>query len=85
MDCFIEEICKRKINKACKKNPDLKNAIEHKISEILAFPEHFKPLKYPDKGKRRVHILKSFVLTYKINDGYVYFIDFDHHDKIYKK
>jgi len=85
MECFIEENCKRKINKACKKNPLLKGVLESKIPEILSFPEHFKPLKNPDKGIRRVHILKSFVLTYKLNDGIVYFIDFDHHDKIYKK
>ncbi|MCD4768209.1 MAG: type II toxin-antitoxin system RelE/ParE family toxin [Methanosarcinales archaeon] len=76
MKCFIEENCKRKINKACKKNPPLKGILESKISEILSFPEHFKPLKNPDKGIRRVHILKSFVLTYKLDDGIVYFIDF---------
>jgi len=54
MECFIEENCKRKINKACKKNPPLKGILE----------------------SRRVHILKSFVLTYKLDDGIVYFIDF---------
>ena len=64
MECFIEENCKRKINKACKKNPPLKGVLESKISEILSFPEHFKSLENPDKGIRNVHILKSFVLIY---------------------
>lgn len=27
MECFIEENCKRKINKACKKNPPLKGVV----------------------------------------------------------
>ena len=85
MDYLIEEICRRKIDRACRKNPVLKNAVGNKIREILLLPEHFKPLRYSLKGKRRVHILKSFVLTYKVNDGIVYFVDFDHHDRIYRK
>ncbi len=39
------------------------------------------------KGLRRVHIDKSFVLVYEIieADNKVIFLDFDHHDKIYKR
>ena len=38
-------------------------------------------------GRRRVHIEKSFVLTFRINDveKKVTFIDLCHHDKVYKK
>ncbi|MCZ7382755.1 MAG: type II toxin-antitoxin system RelE/ParE family toxin [Candidatus Methanoperedens sp.] len=57
------------------------------MSEILDNPPHFKPLQHEMKGLRRVHIDKSFVLVYEIieADNKVIFLDFDHHDKIYKK
>ena len=61
MECFIEENCKRKINKACKKNPPLKGVLESKISEILSFPEHFKPLKNPDKGETFYYFLVTLI------------------------
>jgi addiction module RelE/StbE family toxin len=39
------------------------------------------------KGARRVHISKSFVLVYEIDEKskVVRLLDYDHHDKIYKK
>ena len=85
MEYFIEELCKRKIDKACMKNSVLRKVIGNKIREILLAPEHFKPLMYAEQGKRRVHILKCFFLTDKINAGDIYFIDFDHHDRIYNR
>ena len=81
----IDPVCRRKINRACKKNPVLREAIEKKVSEILLMPEHFKPLRYSEKGKRRVHILKSFVLTYRVKEGIVHILDFEHHDRAYKR
>jgi len=56
-----------------------------KMAEILQNPEHYKELRNVMKGTRRVHIIKSFVLTYRIDGEYVKFMDFDHHDNIYKK
>jgi mRNA-degrading endonuclease RelE of RelBE toxin-antitoxin system len=37
------------------------------------------------KGARRVHIDKSFVLTYEIDEEHkvVKLLDYDHHDSIY--
>lgn len=79
------EKVKSKIRKACAKNSEVDKALSRKIASILQDAEHFKPLRYSDKGKRRVHILKSFVLTYKIKEGVVYIIDFDHHDRAYRR
>ena len=55
------------------------------MDKILENPYQFKPLTGNMKGIRRVHIGKSFVLTYEIleNEKIVRLLDYDHHDKIY--
>ncbi len=48
----------------------------------------FKPLKGEMKGARRVHLAKSFVLVYEIDEKknkIIRLLDYDHHDKIYRK
>lgn len=81
----IKPLCRGQIDKACRKNPVLRNAIENKISEIIENPYHYKPLKYALAGERRVHILKSFVLKFIIDElkKSVVFIFFGHHDEAY--
>jgi len=39
------------------------------------------------KGTRRVHVAKSFVLVYEFdeNNKIIRLLDYDHHDKIYRK
>ena len=56
-----------------------------KISHILEDPYQFKPLSGNMKGVRRVHIGKSFVLTYEIleNEKIIKLLDYNHHDKVY--
>lgn len=81
---LITDTCRRKMRKAIRKNPVLRDILENKINEILDNPERFKPLRHQNKTKRRVHILKSFVLIYEIRDGVVCILDFDHHDKAYR-
>jgi len=75
------------LKKANKKDKKLYEATIKKMNEIVTNPSHFKPLKYDLKGRRRVHIEKSFVLTFKIDEKakIVTFIDLSHHDKVYKK
>ncbi|MCD6227683.1 type II toxin-antitoxin system RelE/ParE family toxin [Candidatus Micrarchaeota archaeon] len=60
-------------------------AIGKKILQILDNPYHFKRLKKPMQHLRRTHIMKSFVLIYKIDEKNkkVIIIDYNHHDKIY--
>lgn len=57
----------------------------HKLLEkVIREPILGKPLRYSLKNRRRVH-LGSYVLVYEINDTELRFLDFDHHDRIYKK
>jgi len=81
----IKPLCKRQIDKATKKNPILRKAIERKITEIIQNPHHYKPLKHDLSGERRVHILKSFILKFIIDEQAkgVIFIFFGHHDEAY--
>jgi YafQ family addiction module toxin component len=86
--CYILEIhpkCKKEIKNACKKNQFLRKVLEKKMSEIIKNPYHYKPLKYELAGERRVHILKSFVLKFEINEAQkrICFIMFEHHDNVY--
>ncbi len=85
----ISDFLKEKIIKL-KKDPVLKNAIYKKINEIIDSDEftilHYKFLRYDKLNRQRVHILKSFVLTfvYLKKEKHIIFLDFDHHDNVYK-
>jgi len=83
---FSKELTK-KLDKINKKNKKLFEIIIKKIKEIRENPLRYKPLRYDMKRYRRVHIMKSFVLIFKIDqkNKKIIFEDFDHHDKIYKK
>ena len=78
----IDEIFK----KLAKKNRKQLEIISRKVVEILENPYRFKPLSNIMKGLRRVHIDKSFVLVYSIDEKTktVILEDYDHHDKIYR-
>ena len=58
--------------------------LENQIEKILREPQIGKPLRYTLKNRRRLHV-GSFVLVYEFHRNELRFIDFDHHDKIYKK
>lgn len=77
------------LNKLFKKDKDAYEQILNKINEIINSedPDHYKPLRYDLKNKKRVHIKKSFVLvfTYDKQNNIISFLDYDHHDNIYKK
>lgn len=83
----IKPSCKERINKLCRKNPVLERAIRNKIEQILENPLHFKPLRYDLAGERRVHIMKSFVLKYEVDENTkrVIFLFFGHHDEAYER
>lgn len=65
------------------KDPELFKRLKLKIKEILRNPEHYKPLKGKMKGLRRAHV-GSFVIIFKIEEDYVRFVTFKHHNKAYK-
>jgi len=79
--------CQRNINKACKKNPVLRRTLQKKMREIILNPLRYKPLMHALTGWRRVHIMKSFVLIFKVDkrSKAVTFIAFSHHDDAYKR
>ena len=83
---FSKELT-RKMLKIKKKNKVMFEAVVEKIKEIKENPEHYKPLRYDLKGYRRVHVMKSFVLIFKIDyvNNKIIFADFDHHDNVYRK
>ncbi len=83
----IKPSCKESINKLCRKKPVLEKAIRNKIDQILENPQHFKPLRHDLAGERRVHIMKSFVLKYEVDENTktVTFFFFGHHDDAYKR
>ncbi len=72
-------------SKLSKKDPKQLRIIFRKIEQIVENPYHFKPLRGDMKGARRVHIDKSFVLIYEIDEEnkLVRLLDYDHHDNIY--
>jgi len=84
---FISKNLESKLKKIHKKNRKFYEAVIKKIEEIIENPQHYKPLRYDLKGLRRVHVERSFVLIFEIDEenGVVRFLDLDHHDKIYKR
>jgi len=77
----------RILNKLSKKDKNLYEIIMNKIEEIIENPYHYKPLKYDLAGERRVHIMKSFVLKFGIDEQkkIVRFIFFGHHDEAFRR
>ncbi|WP_229387300.1 type II toxin-antitoxin system RelE/ParE family toxin [Methanosarcina sp. DH2] len=84
---FIVPSCKKEINKACKNNAQLKHSLTKKIQEIRENPTHYKPLRNDLCGLRRVHVLKSFVLIFNVDESEnsVTLISFSHHDAAYSR
>ena len=80
---------KLKLKKLSKKDWERAAIVNKKIKEIiqsdLSSIEHYKNLRHDLKEFKRVHIDKSFVLTFKVDlaQNFILFVDFDHHDKIY--
>ncbi len=79
------------IQKLKRKNPKRVEIIHKKAKQIINSDEttieHYKNLGYGQSDKKRVHIDKSFVLTFKYEKKkrFILFLDFDHHDNIYKR
>lgn len=89
-DFDLTEELKIKINKVSKKDKKKAEIINKKIREIInsdrSSVERYKNLRYDFKELKRVHINRSFVLTFKIDieNNFILFVDFDHHDNIYR-
>ena len=81
----VRESVDRIFFKLAKKNPKQMRIIDKKIKQILENPHHFKPLRAPMQHLRRVHIDKSFVITYSVDEQneIVVIEDYDHRDNVY--
>ena len=90
-DYELDDNLKRIIEKIQKRDPQRIEILYKKIKQIINSDEftieHFKNLKHDFSDRKRVHIDKSFVLTFKYfkDKKFILFLDFDHHDNIYKK
>lgn len=79
------------IKKLVKKDKKKAQIINKKIKEVINSDKdsinHYKNLRHDLKDFKRVHIDRSFVLVFKVDvqNNFILFVDFDHHDKIYKK
>ncbi len=78
----------RVLDKLKRKDKTLFESLLGKMDEILMVSdiEHYKNLRYDMKDYKRTHI-GSFVLVFRYDkkSDTVFFTDFEHHDKIYKK
>ena len=84
---FSDEL-KKVLSKLSKKDPESYKAVKNKIEEIInSNQDHYKSLRYDLKNKKRVHVRKSFLLVFEYNPSTntIWFLDFDHHDNVYKK
>ena len=73
--------------KLANKNYKQLGIIENKIQEIRQNPQHYKNLRKPLQHLKRVHIDKSFVLVFSVDENkkHVIIEDYDYHDNIYSK
>jgi len=86
---YFEEKLRKKLSIVFNKDPRRYKILMKKIEEIIASHniDHYKNLRKPLQKFKRIHIDAHFVLVFKYekSEDAVYFYDFDHHDKIYKK
>jgi len=68
-----------------KRKPSLVPTVLKGIDKIAGDPMLGKPLRNVLRNHRGLHIADSFVLLYEITTAEIRLLDFDHHDKIYKK
>ena len=68
------------------KGEELQNLVK-KMDEIAdsADLNHFKNLSHDLKRYKRVHVNDSFVILFFDDDEIVYFVDYAHHDLVYKR
>jgi len=75
---------KKKLSKL--KGKELQNVLK-KRDEILSCEDidHYKNLKYDLKRFKRVHVNDSYVILFLGDNATVYFVDYEHHDKVYRR
>jgi YafQ family addiction module toxin component len=85
--CEMRKKVEHELFKLVKKDRTQMEAINKKINEITSNPYHYKNLRAPLSHLHRVHVDKSFVLLFSIDEERktVIIEEYAHHDEIYKK
>ncbi len=75
----------RDYRKLCGRNAGLKRAVDAKVKQLRENPLHYKPLRAPLQGVRRVHVGGSFVLMFEPvpERRAVRLLRLAHHDEAY--
>ncbi|MBI2078540.1 MAG: type II toxin-antitoxin system mRNA interferase toxin, RelE/StbE family [Euryarchaeota archaeon] len=75
----------RDYRKLCAKNATFRSAVDKKVAQILLAPLHYKPLRAPLQGVRRVHVGGSYVLLFEPVEraAVVRLLRLAHHDEAY--
>ena len=87
----LSEELKRRLGKLSKKDKVFCEAVNKKIREVIANDnrsiDHYKNLKPDLSDNKRVHVYKSFVLTFKVQKeiNFIYFEKLEHNDEIYER
>ncbi|MCR4335862.1 MAG: addiction module toxin RelE [archaeon] len=85
----LSEDLKKTLKKLFKKDKRRYESAMKKIEEVISRDpktiDFYKNLKYDMKDFKRVHIDKSFVLTFRVyrKEKFILFQKFKHHDQIY--
>ena len=83
------EKLKKILKKLFKKDKVRYEATLKKINEVINSenPHHYKNLSHDMKEFKRIHIDKSFVIIFKVDDSkkIIKFEDLQHHDHIYSR
>ena len=81
---YFSECFSKVLKRLKKKDKEMFQCVSENILKIVNNPLCGKPLRNVLKNYRRIHI-GSFVLVYEILETEIRFLDFAHHDKVYKK
>ncbi|MBS3106491.1 type II toxin-antitoxin system RelE/ParE family toxin [Candidatus Woesearchaeota archaeon] len=75
----------KSLDKFAKRNRRQFEIVQKKMSEVIENPQHYKNLKAPLNFLKRVHIDKSFVLLFSVDEREkrVVFEGLEHHDEAY--
>lgn len=75
----------RDYRKFCGRDRGFRRAVDKKVEQILGNPMHYKPLRAPLEGVRRVHVGGSFVLLFAPDERrqVVRLLRLAHHDEAY--
>ncbi len=87
----LSDELKKKLRILSKRDGVFCNSVNKKIKEIInndaAAIDRYKNLRHDLSDHKRVHVHKSFVLTFKVvkDSHFIFFEKIEHHDDTYKK